>query len=113
MQTAKTIPMTRSYIQPDSSEKYTKWMMPGKTIELTHQVKMAIEYYKKDNKWQIRFNFWYLGRHVKDYNLDNNNQLDLRISCKRMITRLITKHVPGSTRPLKTLIEIENAEYCG
>ncbi|MBL4709734.1 MAG: hypothetical protein JKY48_14975 [Flavobacteriales bacterium] len=101
---------TRPYITP--TMPYTEWMIPGKIITIAPHLDMGIQYKQTGDEYQPTFKFWYMGVPVpKHYHFDINNQLDLRHTCRRVITRLATKYTDNGVLPIKTLIEIEIASF--
>ena len=89
----------------------TKWLYPGKVVTVAPEIHMAIAYDQVDGEYKPRFKFWYQGKRVKDYHLDNNHQIDMRISCRRIITLLVTTHHELTGKPIKSLLEIAHVPY--
>jgi hypothetical protein len=87
----------------------SEWIQPGIIVPIAPELHMGIKYKEFCGHYFPIFKFWYQGTRIKDYTLDDNNQIDLRVSCQRLITRLSTQYIDN--KPHKTLIVIENRAY--
>ena len=111
MQTEKITPINQDALSnlPDYLKPYivTETLIPGQRVTVAPWISTEIEYYLHNGEYKTRFKFWYGKRRVKDYYLDNNNQIDLRHSCRRIITLVSTKQTEFVNCPLWSLVEIE------
>jgi hypothetical protein len=89
----------------------TEKLYPGKIVLITIDVYMTIAYDQVDGEYKPRFKFWCHDSRIADLYLDENHQLDLRSSCRCIIT-LISHHIHSKTgRPSSTIIEIAKVPY--
>lgn len=114
MRTEKIIPFNRKNGIHNSDGKnysYTEVMVPGQPVNIAPWITTEIAYDLIDGMYQTRFKFWYGKHRTKDYHLDSNNQIDMRHSCKRIITLQSTKFTELKPRPIQSLIEIEMVSH--
>ena len=116
MQTEKIIPIkplaTQSQPGYEKPYKVTETLIPGQRVTIAPWISTEIEYYLVDGEYQTRFKFWYGKRRVKDYHLDSNNQIDMRHSCRRIITLQSIEYDKLTHRPIQSLVEIETVSFC-
>ncbi len=112
MQTAKIIPIQRANPvgQPQKQEA-VEWIMPGQVLTIAPEIQMGIAYDKVDGEYVPRFKFYHNATRLKDIYPNKRHQIDLRTSCRRVITILTTKHHEYTGRQIKTLVEIAHAPY--
>ena len=111
MQTAQIIPFPQTtMLQMSGAKPVIDWIYPGKVIEVAPEIHASIRYDCIDDQYRPRFKFWYQGQPVKDYPLDENNQINMQFSCRRIIT-LLMHRVDITGRPTQSQIEIKQVPY--
>ena len=96
---------------PQTSNTRNEWLYPGKVTVLTTDISISIAYDCVDGVYKTRFKFWLHGERIKDITLDERRQINLRETCRCIITQLAQRINPVSRRPEKTLIEIAHVPY--
>ena len=91
--------------------KVKELLKPGQRVTIAPWISMEIEYYLEHGEFQTRFKFWYGKKRVKDYYPDSNNQIDMRHSCRRIITLKSTEYTELTHQPLMSVVEIETVEF--
>lgn len=99
---------TRFQMRP-APEAESSWVEPGRLATIAKNTHIGIEYDLIDGTYHPIIKLWINGKRRKDCYLDENNQLDLRLHCRRIIT--LIKHNYQGDRPMESLMQITEALY--
>jgi len=115
MQTAKIIPIQRTkpsmQLAFSNKQEAEEWIYPGKIIDIAPGIRMGIAYDQTDGEYHPLFKFYHNQTRIRDIELDDRHQIDLRTSCRKIITVIATKHDKNNGRPMKTLLVVEHVPY--